>query len=312
MQDSSTQMESHQNLAPFQAMAREQKLALHSIRGFLRSKTSFDVLPVSYRVIVLDTALSVKRALNILLQNGIVSAPLWDAGASRFVGLLTAKDFVKLVASNCDWSAPSLTLRSLATPGPSIDPLKSLYEACAYMLQSSARRIPLVDRDEDRDREIVVSVLTQYRILKFVALNCKETRCLLVPLGDLRIGSWDLVTATLETPVLEAVRALAEHETSSIPVVDADNKLINVYEAVDVLALLKIPDLDLNLCVGEALLKRSDDFEGVYTCTPQDSLCVVLETIRKSRLHRLFIVDAEGRLLGVLTLGDILKYILFQ
>lgn len=180
------------------------------------------------------------------------------------------------------------------------------------MLQSSARRIPLVDRDDSLDKEIVVSVLTQYRILKFVALNCKETRFLLQPLADLNIGSWNIITATLDTPVLEAVKSLATHEMSSIPIVDSDNKLINVYEAVDVLALLKIQDLDLNLSVGEALLKRSDDFEGVYTCTPQDSLFVVLETIRKSRLHRLFIVDNDGRLLGVLTLGDILKYILFQ
>lgn len=296
------------------SLDHDQKLALHAIRNFLRSKTSFDVLPVSYRVIVFDTALNVKRALNILLQNAIISAPLWDSAQSKFVGLLTAKDFVKLVASNCDWGASSFTLNNIinSTTNSSIHPLKSLYEACIYMLQSSARRIPLVDRDDSLDKEIVVSVLTQYRILKFVALNCKETRFLLQPLADLNIGSWNIITATLDTPVLEAVKSLATHEMSSIPIVDSDNKLINVYEAVDVLALLKIQDLDLNLSVGEALLKRSDDFEGVYTCTPQDSLFVVLETIRKSRLHRLFIVDNDGRLLGVLTLGDILKYILFQ
>lgn len=301
-----------------QPVEHDQRLALHAIRGFLRSKTSFDVLPVSYRVIVLDTQLQVKRALNILLQNAIVSAPLWDAAHARFAGLLTAKDFVRLVASNGtpDWHQQTLADLASSQTGPasaqSIHPLKSLYEACVYMLQSSARRIPLVDRDESSEREIVVSVLTQYRILKFVALNCRETRHLLLPLSQLNIGSWNIVTATLDTPVLQAVKLLAQHETSSIPIVDHENKLINVYEAVDVLALLKIQDLDLSLSVGEALLKRSDDFEGVYTCTPNDSLFVVLETIRKSRLHRLFIVDGEGALLGVLTLGDILKYILFQ
>jgi hypothetical protein len=41
-----------------------------TIRAFLKSRTSYDVLPISYRLIVLDTALLVKKSLNILNQNG--------------------------------------------------------------------------------------------------------------------------------------------------------------------------------------------------------------------------------------------------
>ena len=33
-------------------------------------RTSYDVLPLSFRLIVLDTALLVKKSLNILIQNG--------------------------------------------------------------------------------------------------------------------------------------------------------------------------------------------------------------------------------------------------
>jgi hypothetical protein len=36
----------------------------------LKARTSYDVLPISYRLIVLDTALLVKKSLNILNQNG--------------------------------------------------------------------------------------------------------------------------------------------------------------------------------------------------------------------------------------------------
>jgi hypothetical protein len=46
-----------------------------TIRAFLKSRTSYDVLPISYRLIVLDTALLVKKSLNILNQNG-EKAPL--------------------------------------------------------------------------------------------------------------------------------------------------------------------------------------------------------------------------------------------
>ena len=41
-----------------------------SIREFLKVRTSYDVLPLSYRLIILNTDLLVKKSLNILLQNG--------------------------------------------------------------------------------------------------------------------------------------------------------------------------------------------------------------------------------------------------
>jgi hypothetical protein len=39
--------------------------------NFLKQHSSYDVLPVSHRVIVLDTSLLVKKALAALMQNGI-------------------------------------------------------------------------------------------------------------------------------------------------------------------------------------------------------------------------------------------------
>jgi hypothetical protein len=42
-----------------------------SIRDFLKKRTSYDVLPLSFRLIILNTDLLVKKSLNILLQNGL-------------------------------------------------------------------------------------------------------------------------------------------------------------------------------------------------------------------------------------------------
>jgi 5'-AMP-activated protein kinase regulatory gamma subunit len=50
-----------------------------TIRAFLKARTSYDVLPISYRLIVLDTALLVKKSLNILNQNGKRSAINYNA-----------------------------------------------------------------------------------------------------------------------------------------------------------------------------------------------------------------------------------------
>lgn len=54
------------------------------------------------------------------------------------------------------------------------------------------------------------------------------------------------------------------------------------------------------------------DFPGIYTCSVMDRLDAIFDTIRKSRVHRFVVLDEHSRLKGVLTLSDILEYILAE
>lgn len=196
----------------------------------------------------------------------------------------------------------------------SIHPLRPLYEACTRMLSSHARRIPLVDVDDETQREMVVSVITQYRILKFISVNVKETQMLRKPLRDIQgLGTYkDLSTAHMDTPVMDCIHMLVKKSISSVPILDkSDGGLLNVFEAVDVIALIKGGEYDnLNLSVGKALAMRDSDFPGIYTCTINDRLDTIFDTIRKSRVHRLVVIDENKQLKGVLSLSDILEYTL--
>ncbi|KAL1966875.1 hypothetical protein VTN77DRAFT_3840 [Rasamsonia byssochlamydoides] len=316
-------------MLPERAIDRDEQLGLRAIRNFLKVRTSYDVLPLSFRLIVFDTSLSVKESLNILIQNGIVSAPLWDSSTSTFAGLLTTSDYINVIQYYFQNPAAldqidQFRLNSLrevekalgvAPPETiSIDPERPLYEACRRMLSSRARRIPLVSNDSQTDRSWVVSVVTQYRILKFVAVNVGETQKLRKPLKEIRLGTYrDIVTASMDTPVIDVIHKLVERSISSVPIVNSEGIVYNVFEAVDVITLIKggVYD-DLNLSVGEALKKRSPDFPGIYTCSINDGLDTIFDTIRKSRVHRLIVVDDHFRLIGVLTLSDILQYILLE
>ncbi|SMQ47355.1 unnamed protein product [Zymoseptoria tritici ST99CH_1A5] len=312
---------------PMTSLDKEQIDGLRAIRAFLKVRTSYDVLPLSYRLIVFDTSLLVKKSLNILTQCAIVSAPLWDSKTSTFAGLLTTSDYINVVQYY--WQHPSAleqvdqfrlnSLREIeraigVTPieTVSIHPLQPLYEACRRMLESRARRIPLIDVDDETQREMVVSVITQYRILKFISVNVKETQWLRKPLRDLNVGTYtDVATATMDTPVMDCIHMLVKKSISSVPILDADGTVLNVFEAVDVIALIKGGDYEnLNLSVGKALDKRSDDFPGIYTCTLNDRLDTIFDTVRKSRVHRLVVVDEAGQLKGLLSLSDILDYTL--
>lgn len=182
----------------------------------------------------------------------------------------------------------------------SIHPMRPLYEACRQMLKTRARRIPLVDIDDETGREMVVSVITQYRILKFIAVNVDDTELLKKTVLELKLGSYgDLQTASMETSVIDVIHMMVKYNISSIPIVDEEKHLLNVFEAVDVIACIKGGAYDeLTTSVSEALGKRSDDFAGIYTCTQQDRLDSIFHTIRMSRVHRLVVIDDENRLKG--------------
>lgn len=58
-------------------------------------------------------------------------------------------------------------------------PNSSMFDAAKVLIQTHARRLPLLDKDTETGHEVIVSVLTQYRLLKFIALNVR-------PFFDLR------------------------------------------------------------------------------------------------------------------------------
>lgn len=93
------------------------------------------------------------------------------------------------------------------------------------MVESRARRIPIVDVDDETQRAMVVSVLTQYRILKFVAVNTQENgvNMLRKPLRTLDVGTFkNLATATMDTPVMDVIHMLVEKNCSSVPILDPE------------------------------------------------------------------------------------------
>jgi len=51
--------------------------------------------------------------------------------------------------------------------------MKSLYDAARIMSENTLHRLPLVERDTDNN-EMIISVLSQYKILKFIGANVRN------------------------------------------------------------------------------------------------------------------------------------------
>jgi len=217
-------------------------------------------------------------------------------------------------------------------------PSSTLYDAAKLLIQTHARRLPLLDNDTETGHEVIVSVLTQYRLLKFISINChKEVQQLNLSLRKLKIGTYvhssspsdvpeghnpyyPIATASLNTPVFDVVHMFSERAISAVPIIDEEGVVVNLYETVDVITLVRLGAYQsLDLTISEALNQRSPDFPGVVICTASDSLGTLLQLIKKRRVHRLVVVEGEeeekrggkkGRLLGIITLSDVLRYVI--
>lgn len=105
----------------------------------------------------------------------------------------------------------------------SASPEMILYDALRKQLVSRARRIPLVSYDSDTQRTMVTSVITQYRILKFIAMNVKETEMLRKPLEMIKLGTYgNIVRCSMDTTVLDVIDEMVVKNISSVPVVTTE------------------------------------------------------------------------------------------
>lgn len=83
---------------------------------------------------------------------------------------------------------------------------------------------------------------------------------------------------------------------------------------------------DLDVTVLEALKHRSEVsrecillsysllqwFEGVRSCSENDSLITVVELIVKAEVHRLVVLNVEQRVVGIISLSDILRHLVLS
>lgn len=175
------------------------------------------------------------------MQCGIVSAPLWDSNTSTYAGLLTVNDYLNviryynlhadqlkdvdtLLLSDLKEVEHILQVKSPETISTS--PEAVLYEALRKQLISRARRIPLVSYDSESQRTMVVSVITQYRILKFIAMNVPDTEKLRKPLAWLKIGTYENVfRCSMEATVLDVIDEMVTRNISSVPVCTTDGMI---------------------------------------------------------------------------------------
>ena len=66
------------------------------------------------------------------------------------------------------------------------------------------------------------------------------------------------------------------------------------------------------MTIKEALSFRKERLETVAKCYKNESLAICMERIVKAEVHRLVVVDQDEHVIGVLSLSDLLYYIVIR
>jgi len=294
---------------------------------FFRFHKTYDLIPTSAKLVVFDTQLIVKKAFFALVYNGVRAAPLWDNKRQQFVGMLTITDFIRILQKYYSSSSSSMeeleehkldTWRNeLHQERPqeliSIGPDMSLYFAIQTLINNKIHRLPVIDPATGN----VLYIVTHKRILRFLLLyinDLPKPAYLSQSLEELKIGTYENIeTVSEETSIILALKKFVERRVSALPMVDQEGRLVDIFAKFDVINLAAERTYNnLDVTLKQANEYRSDWFEGVQKCHLTDTLLSVIEKIVRAEVHRLVVVDTEDKVIGILSLSDILHYLVLR
>lgn len=100
----------------------------------------------------------------------------------------------------------------------------------------------------------------------------------------------------------EAAKAMWEGDCGCVPVVDDAGKVVGVLTDRDVCMAAYTQGKALS-----AIKVASAMATPALTCRAEDELAAAERTMQKGQVRRLPVVDGEGRLVGILTLNDLVR-----
>ena len=195
-----------------------------------------------------------------------------------------------------------------------------LLDVIELLLNKTYRALPVVD-SENR----VTGIVTEANLLRNIEmlatsvqrqLSAAELAVELQRLQRLdhtvaKVMTPDPITVSGETSVERAVQQMVENNVKRLPVVDSDKKLIGIVSRVDVLRVLGQPPFSESprpgpmpghyRSVGEIMASN------VPTVQADAPLTEIIGLLVGSLQRRVVVVDSAGRVVGLITDGDLIS-----
>lgn len=283
-----------------------------------------------------DTPLA--EAVELLLDKVYRTLPVVDENG-RVIGILTDGDLLKrakLLATSAQRELTQAEVRQeldqirqsgptvggIMTPKPvTVTPETTIAQAINLMVERDVKRLPVVDANGT-----LLGMVSRVNVLRALAEPpVAETPRQFPPPGHyVRVGDMMMThvpTVPSNASLAEVVDLLVSHARRRVVVVDETGRVVGIITDGDLIKRATeterdslIQSLARRLPVGEAkrfhLSQRTAAevmTSPVITITPDTSLLEALRLLLSHRIKRLPVVDAEGRLAGLVGRGGVLQ-----
>jgi len=281
----------------------------------------------------------VSQAFQVLIKNNILAAPVFDYTKDKYWYMFSIKDVVNHALRVLD----ETKFENEEIPAITFITEKDHFRN--YKVQDIVgQQDKLLEIGTDVSVDKVVELMVKNNVHRVISLNSDHSlnniitqsrvvECLVQLFGvspslsalgrltvqDIKLAKMgEMISVREDEKAVEAFRLMSKHNISGLPVVNADGKLVaNISESdlraiqsnAQFLKLLYLPVseyLDM-MRKHRASEPKAPKVRPLVKCELIDSYRSVIDKVAESKVHRCFVVDDNDKLLGVITLHEMLS-----
>jgi len=305
-----------------------------TLQELLTTATVDEIFTARGKVIEIDSKATVEHGFQTLVDNHILSAPVYDSEKKSYVGFVDMNDFISfvirvykekkeaiekenfrtIIAQSHRFSQETITnIADLSRTNPfhCIPAGSSLLEA-TRLLAGGIHRLPVVKNGR------VVNVLSQSSVVHWLAIHVdhiKEDPKLHKTIAELHLGLGQIVALPQNAKLIEVLTTMHEQKVSAVGINAENGTLSGVFSNYDIKAFVKtpnFPDLIRKTALQFVSANRQMEVEARSTVidTNVDTIfSIVIKKLAATQVHRIFITK-DLKPLGVISLTDVLQEVL--
>jgi len=259
-------------------------------------------------------------AFHLIVQNKILSVPVYSVDKQKYIGFLDLVDIVyhflevltdeeiqagfehfkdKFDKVKCQ----GLMNVSSRNPFKSLSMKASARAAIGLIDQWGVHRVPLIDASGE-----CVSILSQSRLVQLFATNIGLFALAAKTVGEFQLGVREVYCAHKSDSAHVAFQKMRELGASALAIVNDAGALVDVLSVSDLRLLGQdMKQLERVTHTVEEFASHKTNKVAPLTVLLSDTIASVASKLLEFKVHRLYVVDAADKPIGVIVLGDFLR-----
>jgi len=285
-----------------------------------------ELFPEHGRLITTTTDTPIGQVFERLVENKILSMPVYSPKAHKWVGFVDMIDLVhhalnelnitqselqvsdlgQIFASKfADQACSSIVGLSKRNPYMPVEQQAPVTSAIELMIKWRVHRVPVVDSDGD-----LLTVVTQSHVARLIyKWLARYERLADSTVEQLQLGYKEVFTVKEDESAIDAFRRIYDSAVSAVGVVNEEGKLVGNVSASDLKAIGYDGKLlsRLFVPVREFIKETRPDGISAISVTSRATFSQVLDKLITNHIHRVYVVDGDSKPIGVISLLEILQ-----